>query len=474
MAVFVLTCRQADVPVLNKLPIQLNFLKAPQKTAEQGPSLPSLDLVPKLSAPQTVLLMGVDSNGVNADHFSGTRSDTMMLVSIDPLQNKVGVVSIPRDTRVQVPKHGLDKINSAHALGGPELSMQTIRDSFGVPVDHYIEVDTSGLKKLFEILGPVQVLVEKEMHYVDHAGKLNVDLKPGLQTLSPAQTEEYLRFRHDAKGDIGRIERQQWFVRQAARKLKEPEIVLKLPQLICLAYQCVRTDLSVQDLMSIAAFAKDFPHEKVVTSMLPGEGQMISGGSYWVVDALAAQHTFSRILGCSSSIDRETKEASLAGSDAASAAEPAALELSLPEDSLPPSAPGLSARCDSAPSVSIKYPKGCEQLSQAISEQLSKAGFRVRYRYQIAESDCKHELLIQQSASANEENTNRLFQAIPETENFPVSLAIESHPATDFTLIVSRESQLPSICHKINAPRIQDKVPPLSLSAGVHPVLPQE
>lgn len=464
IGLFCLTCKPQASQALTKISSKLNFGQPRPLVDGQalGPNLPSIDLVPKISQRTTILLMGVDSNGLNADPFQGTRSDTMMLVSIDPIENKVGVVSIPRDSRVRIPNHGVDKINSAHAFGGPELSMQTVREAFGVPVDHYIEVDTGGLKRLFEILGPVEVLVEKEMKYVDHSGKLNVDLKPGLQTLSASQTEEYVRFRHDARGDIGRIERQQWFVRQAAKKFKEPEIVLKLPQLVALAYQCVRTDLPVQDVMSIAVYAKDFPHERVVTAMLPGEGQMINGGSYWVPDSLAGQAMFNRILGCSTS--------GIQATDA-----PPAQELSLPEDSLPPTSPGLTADNSKPPTVAIKYPKGCEQLCQAISDQLTQAGFKVRYRWQIAEVDCQHEMLVQQSIKATDEITGRIYQAIPETQSFPLSLAIEARPSTDFTIVVSPSSQLPSICQGFGVNNtLQQKAPPLNLSASVSPLLPQE
>ena len=462
IGLFLLTCKP-QAHALSKLSAPLGLGKA-NSGVPQGPSLPSIDLIPKLSQKMTVLLMGVDSNGMNQpDPFQGTRTDTMMLVSIDPFENKVGIISIPRDSRVRITNHGVDKINSAHAIGGPELSMQTVRDAFGVPVDHYIEVDTGGLKKLFEILGPVEVLVEKEMHYVDHTAKLHVDLKPGLQTLSPAQTEEYLRFRHDARGDIGRIERQQWFVRQAAKKFKEPDIVLKLPQLVVLAYKCVRTDLPIQDVMSITAFAKDFPHERVVTAMLPGEGQMINGGSYWVPDTLAGQAIFSRILGCSTS------------GIATASDEPPAQEITLPEDSQPPTAPGLSYDySQKAPSITIKYPRGSEQLSMALSEQLTQAGFRVKYRWQISDLDCQHELLVQQSMKANDENTNRIYQAIPEMQSFPVSLAIESHPSADYSIIVSANTQLPSVCHKMMTPVVQQKALPLNVSASAAPVLPQE
>jgi len=512
MLSFCLTCK-FPAPVGSKF-AQSSGLAAPVVAATPlVPALPSIPLLPKISQKTTILLMGVDSNGLKADPFLGTRSDTMMLVSIDPVSNKVGVVSIPRDSRVRVPSHGVDKINSAHAFGGPELAMQTVREAFGVPVDHYIAVDTGGLKKLFEILGPVEILVEKEMHYVDHTAKLNVDLQPGLQQLSPAQAEEYVRFRHDARGDIGRIERQQWFVRQAAKKFKDPQIVLKLPELVCLGYQCIRTDLPMQDVLGIAAYAKDFPHEKVVTAMLPGDARYIGGGSYWIPDPLAGQVMFARILGCSVSEIQPTEVAKSSGASsvavgvsaatASGAANALALNVGVtplasttgsigssagvpsgdPAQAASLNQDGRSSKrsvgleCDMTkpPSVTIKYPHGAEALSQAIADQLTQAGFRVKYRFQIADVDCQHELLIEQSPRANDESSGKMCQSIPELQNFPRSLAIEAHPSSDFTIIISADSQMPSICHgNVALPTVLLKAPPLNMSATAIPILPQE
>ncbi|MBY0357793.1 MAG: LCP family protein [Candidatus Obscuribacterales bacterium] len=393
-----------------------------------------MPFLPKLENKVTILLMGVDSNGKDADRFNGTRSDTMMLVSIDPTLNSVGVISIPRDSRVHIEHHGTDKINAAHAFGGPELAVKTVRDAFGVPIDHYIAVDTQGLKRLFEILGPVQVLVEKEMHYTDHAAKLNVDLQPGLQTLTPTQAEEYVRFRHDARGDIGRIERQQWFLRQAGNKFKEPQIVLKMPELVQLAYECIRTDLPMQDILKLAAFAKDFPSDRAVTAMLPGQPAMINGGSFWVPDPLTGQAVLNRVLGCSTyGFQQEA---------------PPSLELSLPEDIQAPSAPGLTFS-DKPVSVAIRYPRSSEQLSLALEKQLTQAGLRVKYRWQTPEADCQHEQIIQQSVRANDESTAAIIKALPEAKAYPISVAIEQRPAADFVIVLTKNSQLPSL--RLNA-----------------------
>ncbi len=430
---FYLTCQPGQLNELADL--NQGIVKHSSKRMVSVPCLPQINLIPKLTEKKTILLMGVDSNGKDADRFQGTRSDTMMLVSIDPAQNKVGVVSIPRDSRVKISGHGIDKINSAHAMGGPELAIRTINEAFGVSVDHYIEVDTTGLKKLFEVLGPVEVVVEKEMHYVDHAAKLKVDLKPGLQTLNAEQAEQYVRFRHDARGDIGRIERQQWFVRQAAKKFQEPQIILKMPELVGLAYECVRTDIPLQDVLRIAAFAKDFPREKVVTAMLPGTGQTISGGSYWVPDPLASQAVLNRILGCCSSFSSQneyTPENQSPGY----------------QDSIMPSAvaaPGLTFDESKPLSVTIKYPPGGEMLAEQLSQHLTDAGIRVKYRWQIPLNECQHELICQQSVRADERATNRLAEAIPEFGAFPVSLAIETRPISDMSIILSPESRFLSI-----------------------------
>ncbi len=153
-------------------------------------NLPGGQFLPSLKQPINILIMGVDSNGKNTERFTGTRSDSMLLVSLDPGKQKAGVISIPRDSRVQIANnHGIDKINSAHAFGGPELAMATVSQSFNVPIDKYIVVDEDGAKRILEAVGSVDVLVEKKMSYTDHTAKLYVDLEPGIQTLNAKQAE---------------------------------------------------------------------------------------------------------------------------------------------------------------------------------------------------------------------------------------------------------------------------------------------
>ena len=262
--------------------------KEAEKSTQTVLSIPGGQFIPTLKMPLNVLVMGVDSNGKDTERFTGTRSDSMILVSVDPNKQKVGLISIPRDSRVALANgRGVDKINAAHALGGIELAQATVGKLLNVPIDRYIVVDTQGLKDVLESLGSVDVLVEKKMHYTDHTAKLFVSLEPGLQKLNPGQAEQYIRFRHDARGDIGRIERQQWFARQLLNKVAEPEMLVRLPSIVDTIRQSVITDLSVDEMVRIFGFACHLNSKRVETASLPGIPGSVSGISYWLLDMQA-------------------------------------------------------------------------------------------------------------------------------------------------------------------------------------------
>lgn len=400
----------------------------------------TIQIFPTLSERMTVLVMGVDSNGRDTERFTSTRSDTMIVVNLDPATHKVGIVSIPRDSRVQIAgNHGMDKINSAHAYGGADLSKQTIAENFGVPIDRFVVVDTQALKELCQLLGPVEVLVEKEMHYHDWAAHLHIDLKPGVQVLNPEQVEQYVRFRHDPRGDIGRIERQQWFFRAAAKKLKDPQFLLRLPDLIRMAHDYVQTDLSLEDMARVATFAKDIKPEDVVTATLPGEPQMISGGSYWIPDMEGSKVVFNRMLGLTGG-----------GSFVEDQSAPSNVEL----------ASATTTPATKPLSVAIKYPKGMDAAADQLEDLLTQQGYRVRYKWLMPASECQHEQIIQMSARADDYATERMRQQLPDLNYWPVVLSLEQRPCADFTVVVS-----PNVS-------MQTAIKPTTIPAVSRPIIP--
>lgn len=250
---------------------------------------------------KVILLMGVDAPNhslrqKDQDSFEGTRTDTMMLVRVNASKQRVAVVSIPRDSKVYLAgNRGIDKINAAHALGGPELAVQTVQDSFGIPIDNFIVVNLRGVREMVDALGGIDVFVEKPMHYTDNTAHLYINFEPGLHHLDGKNAEAFLRFRHDQLGDIGRIRRQQQFIMALTKKLRDPSVVFKIPDLVRIAGKYVETDLSANDLLTLAFFGKDLNMNSVRTATLPGH----PGGtkvSYWIVDPNAAQLLLDRLI----------------------------------------------------------------------------------------------------------------------------------------------------------------------------------
>jgi LCP family protein required for cell wall assembly len=354
-------------------------------------ALSAVPFIPKLDERMNVLIMGVDWNGEDAERYQGNRSDTMMLVTLDPDHDKVGIISIPRDSRVAVGR-GHNKINQAHAIGGPEYAVETVKENFNVPVDHYVVVDTVGLKDLFKLLGPVEVVVEKEMHYEDHTSGLKIDLKPGKQLLTAEQAEGYVRFRKDAYADLGRMERQQWFLRQSLSKLKDPAVLLKAPQLLEAGYKCVKTDLPPDKIAAIMSFVKDLQPGSVLTSTLPGDGATIDGVAYFILDEKGTQNILERFALVPPAPREERSE-----------------EVVRDEETL-----------RKKTRITIRYRESAQGQADFMADQLKEHGWRVRQILTHLDNDCQHAQINLNNRKATAEVISLVRNDLPEISDFPV------------------------------------------------------
>lgn len=247
---------------------------------------------------QNILLLGVDSNGDEAaDLWEGTRTDTIVLVNIDPKSKKLNAISIPRDSKVYLPKNkGVQKINSAHAIGGVHMTVKTVEDTLGVRVDRYIMVHDEAVRKIVEALGGVDIYVEKNMNYNDYAGHLHINLTKGQHHLSPDEAVGYLRFRHDAMGDIGRTQRQQWFLRGVMQELQKPQTLAKLPQIISVVKEYVKTDMSLYEMSQYAGLIKHLSVDDIEIATLPGAPNKHGYTSYWILDPDKTQEVVNRLI----------------------------------------------------------------------------------------------------------------------------------------------------------------------------------
>ncbi|MDD4753539.1 MAG: LCP family protein [Desulfitobacteriaceae bacterium] len=235
-----------------------------------------------------VLVAGSDKNKNDAG-----RSDTLMLAFLDTKDKSVKVLSIPRDTYVSIPSKGKTKINHAYAYGGISLAKETVENFLDVSVDHYIDIDFQGFVSLVNALGGVEYDVEKRMYYPAE----NINIKAGPQLLNGEDALGYVRYRSDGLGDIGRVERQQDFLRVLADKVLSLSTLWKIPKLVNIFQDNVETDFSLTDMLWLANKFKSIDNSKIETQTLPGDGQYINGVSYWITESDEVTELIDRLTG---------------------------------------------------------------------------------------------------------------------------------------------------------------------------------
>ena len=246
---------------------------------------------------QNILILGVDSNGQDTDMWQGTRSDTILIVNIDPKTHTIKAISIPRDSKVYLPDNkGVQKINSAHALGGVNLVKKTLKETFGIKIDKYVLIHDEAVEKIVDALGGIPIYVEKRMLYHDYAGKLHIDLEKGNTVLNGKQAVGYLRYRKDGLGDIGRTHRQQWFMKSLFDRLHSPQVITKIPEVLNVANTYIKTDMSFYELSQYAAMARSIDKNKVEIATLPGAPNQRGYISYWILDPVKTQEVINRMI----------------------------------------------------------------------------------------------------------------------------------------------------------------------------------
>lgn len=246
---------------------------------------------------QNILLLGVDSNGPNTLPFSGVRSDTIIVLNVDLNGKGVNALSIPRDSKVYLAdEHGVQKINAAYAYGGIELTKKTIEETLGIRIHNYLIVNSEGVKKLVDAIGGIPIHIDQNMHYNDFSAHLYINFNKGDYILNGERAEQFLRFRKDSLGDIGRVYRQQKFIKALIEKIKAPETLKKIPELLKLASLYTRTDMNIYQLSQYASIAREIDLNKVEFVTLPGSPNKKGIISYWILDPDKTQQTINRII----------------------------------------------------------------------------------------------------------------------------------------------------------------------------------
>jgi len=238
-----------------------------------------------LKKPMVLLLMGMDHNiltPISHDNPKALpRTDTLILTFINPARHKISLVSIPRDSLVNISGRGLDRINDASVLGGYSLTQKAVTELTGIKVNRYAVINFEGFVKLIDLLGGVEINVDKKMRYADAYGKYTIDLDPGLQLLNGSKALQYVRFRNEPLGDISRVERQRILLHAVCKRIMKLDSLMKIPRFMELGKQYIQTDLTTQEIIQLSGFARKVNPETGFQSFtLPGKFYE----AYWAPD----------------------------------------------------------------------------------------------------------------------------------------------------------------------------------------------
>lgn len=232
-----------------------------------------------------ILLLGIDDGDSEAAASEPKRTDAMLLLSVDPKENKVAVLSLPRDTKVVLPGHrDPAKLNSAYTYGGVVMAKQTVANLLKVPIHYYALANWKGFIDIVNMIGGVDLYVDHDMHYEDPYANLVIDIKHGFQHMDGETAGKYVRFRSDELGDIGRVQRQQKFLKAAAEQMFSVQNISKIGSLMSALDKYIETDLNTLTMLKAANSFKIFGDDKVRSCMLYGAFDDTSGVSYWATN----------------------------------------------------------------------------------------------------------------------------------------------------------------------------------------------
>ncbi|MGP1910030.1 LCP family protein [Metabacillus sp. JX24] len=234
--------------------------------------------------PVSILLLGVEDYSSGG---KGGRADTLMVATFNPKDQTMKLLSLPRDTRVNIPgKETKRKINSAYSSGGKELTIETVEDFLDIPIDYYATVNFEGFKNIIDIVGGITVDVpfDFEQNSDDPKAEL-LEFKEGPMEMDGRYALAYARMRMvDPNNDIGRNERQQQVVKEVINEIVSAGTLLKVDQLTNEVGENVETNMRMSELLGFYKKYNKFNTDKIETVKLEGVGEYVGNVAYWIPD----------------------------------------------------------------------------------------------------------------------------------------------------------------------------------------------
>jgi LCP family protein required for cell wall assembly len=375
----------------------------------------------------TVLLLGIDHRP--DEPMDGSRSDTMMLVSVDPPTRSVVMVSLPRDLWVSIPGVGENRINVAHSMGGPDLAMRTVAANFGVRVQHYARIDFRGFEKIVDTMGGIQVDVERPIkddeYPTEDYGAMRVYIAPGPQWMDGTTALVYARSRH-SENDFGRARRQQRVLMAIRERAIQANMIFKAPQLVPLAQETINTSFGPADMIRLARLSMDIDRERISTVVVD------TNYAWPHINPDGAEVLIPNRAGIQSAIQQAFTRAAAAPASTSTPAPAAPAEV--PPTAAPTSEP-------TPPRVEVLNGTARNGLAAATAEWLRRKGFEVVSVGSADRTDyAESRLLMQPGREA-------MAAGLASVLGLPAA-AVQPAPATpgapDIRLILGQNYQIPT------------------------------
>lgn len=249
-----------------------------EKKRSIGPQIEDI----QLEKPLAILLMGTDSAVPKKLSGWNGRTDFMVVVYINPTTDKVSIISVPRDTYIDIEEfenYNIHKINSVNSIGGFKLSKKYVQKLLGIKIDHVCVINIATAIEILNDIGPLKIFVPKKMSYHDYSADLHIEIEPGLRTMDGYHLINYLRYRNADKGDIGRIERQQVFFRAILKRLRDPKVIFKIPSILAKANKSFLTDMKFSQMFELGILLRSLSPKNFQTFIIPGD---FGPNGYWL------------------------------------------------------------------------------------------------------------------------------------------------------------------------------------------------
>lgn len=252
-----------------------------------------------------VLLIGVDQFNL---------ADAIAIAFFNPREETIGVLSIPRDSRVQIPGRRWDKVNHAFSFGGANLLRETLVNLTGVTINYTVVISFNNFIRAIDLVGGIDMYVERALRYTDRSQSLFINIPRGQQRLDGRRSLDFVRFRSDPMGDLGRIQRQQRFMTALVAQIATPSMVPRIPSLVGEILSAVNTDLSPIQAGRLATYATRLRPGGLQFGMAPGRATFIGGISYWSIDTVELSVMIPRLI-TAEEIPEQSEEPTIAGFD---------------------------------------------------------------------------------------------------------------------------------------------------------------